>query len=65
MEPITLCGLVIVAFGLWVELEPTIIAVGKWICKSRIITMAFSPPTAQKPVYGRRMPICVAKVSHY
>lgn len=65
MEPITLCGLVIVAFGLWVELEPTIMAVGKWICKSRIFTMVISPPTVQKPVYGRRMPICVAKVSHY
>ena len=65
MEPITLCGLVIVALGLWVEFEPAVMAVIKWICKSRIITMVFSPPTAQKPVYVRRMPICVAKVSHY
>lgn len=65
MEPITLCGLVIVAFGLWVELEPTIMAVVKWICKSSIITMVISPQTAQKPVFIRRMPICVAKISHY
>ena len=65
MEPITLCGLVIVAFGLWVELKPVMMAVFKWLYKSRIITMVISPPTAQKPVYVRRMPICVAKVSHY
>jgi len=53
MEPITLCGLVIVAFGLWVEFEPTMIAFVKWICKSRIITMVISQPTVQKPVYVR------------
>jgi len=64
MEPITLCGLVIVAFGLWVELESTMMAVGKWIYKNRIITMVILPPTVQRPVFIRRMPICVAKVSH-
>ncbi len=65
MEPIKLCGLVIVAFGLWVEFEPTMMAVVKWICKNRIISMITTPPTVQKPVYVRSMPIGVAKASHY
>ena len=65
MEPITLCGLVIVALGLWVEFEPAVMAVIKWICKSRIIKAIISQSTVQKPVYIRRMPICVAKASHY
>jgi hypothetical protein len=62
MEPITLCGLVVVMFCLWVELEPAVRAVVNKACKSRWFT---SQPTAQKPVYVRRMPICVAKGFHY
>lgn len=65
MEPITLCGLVIVAFGLWVEFEPVVMAFVKMICKSRFFTAIISQSTAQKPVYVRRMPIGVVKVSHY
>jgi hypothetical protein len=53
MEPITLCGLVIVAFGLWVEFEPVMMAVFKWIGKSRIIALVISQPPVQKPVYVR------------
>jgi len=65
MEPITLCGLVIVMFGLWVELEPVVMAVVKTICKSRFFTAIISPSTVQKPVHVRRMPMGVAKVSPY
>ncbi|NVN92165.1 MAG: hypothetical protein HXX11_16400 [Desulfuromonadales bacterium] len=61
MEPITLCGLVIVMFGLWVELEPAVRAVGKKIRKSKFFANGVSNSTFQKPVYVGRMPICLAK----
>jgi hypothetical protein len=61
MEPITLCGLVIVVFGLWVEFEPAIKSFVKMICKSKFFTDVLSNSEVQRPVYGRRMPICVAK----
>jgi hypothetical protein len=61
MEPITLCGLVIVMFGLWVEFEPAVKAFANMICKSKFITDIVSNSKVQKPVYGQRMPICVAK----
>jgi hypothetical protein len=61
MEPITLCGLVIVVFGLWVELEPRIIAVVRVICNSRIYKEVFSQPVVQRPAYEGRIPVCVAK----
>jgi len=61
MEPITLCGLVIVIFGLWVEFEPVVMAVVKMICKSRFYKVIMSQSTAQKPVCVRRIPACVAK----
>jgi hypothetical protein len=61
MEPITLCGAVIVMFGLWVEFEPRVKAVVSVICKSRFYSEIISQPTVKKPVYVRRMPICVAK----
>lgn len=64
MEPITLCGLVIVMFGLWVEFEPAVKAAARVICKSNFFTVIISPPTVQKPVYVR-MPICLAKAFHY
>ncbi len=65
MEPITLCGAVIVMFGLWVEFEPALRAVTRTICKSRLIAEILSQPTVQRPAYVRRMPICVAKASNY
>jgi len=61
MEPITLCGLVIVMFGLWVEFEPTVLAVVRAIGNSRIYKELFSPSTVQRPKYVARMPVCFAK----
>jgi hypothetical protein len=65
MEPITLCGAVIVIFGLWVEFETALKAVVRVICKSKLFTDIISSSTVQRPVYVRRMPICVAKGFHY
>lgn len=65
MEPITLCGLVIVMFGLWVEFEPTVKAALKAVCKSRFFAEILSSSQVQKPVYVKRMPICLAKAFHY
>ncbi len=65
MEPITLCGLVIVAFGFWVEFEPVLMAAVKKLYTGRFIVAIISQTKVQKPVYvARRMPICVAKLSH-
>jgi hypothetical protein len=64
MEPITLCGAVIVIFGLWVEFEPRIMAVAKWISGITFFADIFSHSKARKPVYASRMPICLAKTSH-
>jgi hypothetical protein len=63
MEPITLCGAVIVVFGLWVEFEPGVMAVVKRISKIRFFAEIFSQSAARRPVYVRRMPICLAKIS--
>jgi len=56
MELITLCGLVIVVFGLWVEFELAVKAVVKMIRNNKAV---------QHPVYKSRMPICLAKLPHY
>jgi hypothetical protein len=61
MEPITLCGLIIVMFGLWVEFESVVRAVVRVIYKSKLFAEVISHSTVQRPVYVRRMPICVAK----
>ena len=65
MEPITLCGAVIVIFGLWVEFEPRVMAVVRGINKSKLFAKIISQSSVQRPVYVRRMPICLAKTSHY
>lgn len=65
MEPITLCGAVIVVFGLWVEFEPAVKAVVRVICKSKLFTEMISQSAVQRPVYVTRMPICFAKAPHY
>lgn len=65
MEPITLCGLVSVMFGLWVEFEPAVKAVVKAICRSTFFTEVIPHSPVQKPVNVNRMPICLAKTSHY
>jgi hypothetical protein len=61
MEPITLCGLVIVMFGLWVEFRSTVMAVVRAIGNSRMYKELFSQPTKQQPVYVGRIPACFAK----
>jgi hypothetical protein len=61
MEPITLCGLVIVMFGLWVEFEPTVVAVVRVIANSTMYKEVFSQSAVQRPVYGGRVPVCFAK----
>lgn len=65
MEPITLCGAVIVAFGLWVEFEPAVKAVVRVICKSKLFAAIISQSAVHRPVYVTRMPICFAKASYY
>lgn len=51
MEPITLCGAIIVAFGLWVEFEPKLRAIAKAICNSKFSTEMISKATVQSPAY--------------
>lgn len=55
MEPITLCGAVIVAVGLWVEFEPIILKVARTISGSRIMMAITSSPPEQKPLYVKYM----------
>lgn len=64
MEPITLCGLIIVLFGLWVEFEPRIMAVVNWIRRSRLFTCLTSQSPVQPTAYVRRMPLDAARSSH-
>ena len=64
MEPITLCGLIIVMFGLWVEFEPAVRSVVKMIRRCRLFKEVVSNSTVQKPVYVSKMPICLAKGFH-
>jgi hypothetical protein len=48
MEPITLCGAVIVAFGLWVEFESIIMKVVRTISSSTIVAALMSSTKVQK-----------------
>jgi len=57
MEPITLCGAVILMFGLWVEFEAELRAVKKMICTSKLFKAATSHSTGRRPAYVRRMPV--------
>ena len=63
MEAITVCASAIVVFGLWVEFEPAIKALVNMICKSKFVARFVTNYVVQKPTYGLRMPICVAKVT--
>jgi len=65
MEPILLCGLVIVVFGLWVEFEPIVKTVVKMIRNSKFFKGIFVNSTVQNPVYLSRMPVCLSKPSSY
>ncbi len=51
MEPITLCGVIILAFGLWVEFEPIIMKAAKAISCSTGMTVLAPPRPVQKPLY--------------
>ena len=64
MEPITLCGLVIVMFGLWVEFEPGLKSIAMAVYRCKIFAEIISPSTVQRPAYLRKMPICAAKAFH-
>lgn len=64
MELITLCGLAIVAFGLWVELELAAKRIVKMIRNSRFMKDGTNTPVRQ-PVLMVRMPMCLAKLPHY
>lgn len=64
MEPITLCGGIILLFGLWLEFEPLLKSLFKKICNSKFYKWVVSESTAssaQRPIYGKRQPICFAK----
>lgn len=55
MEPITLCGAVIVAVGLWVEFESIIMKAARAITSSSIIKTITSATTVEKPLYVKYM----------
>ena len=50
MEPITLCGAVIVAFGLWIEFESIVRILVRAVCKSKILVGIMSLVSEQRPV---------------
>jgi hypothetical protein len=64
MEPITLCGLVIVLFGLWVELEPALMRAVRRIRSFRLFTAIMTQPAAPARAYSGKMPVCLARSSH-
>lgn len=53
MEPITLCGAVILAFGLWVEIEPMVRLVIKTVRNSRFLAVVPRQST-RRPVYVKK-----------
>jgi hypothetical protein len=65
MEPITLCGLVIVLFGVWVELEPKIMRAFRRVRSCRLFAAIMTQPTVPDSSYTTKMPVCLAKSSHY
>jgi hypothetical protein len=53
MEAVTLCGLVIVTFGLWVEFEPVVKALARVFCHNNIVRSMVNIRTVeQKPAYS-------------
>jgi len=57
MEPITLCGAVILVFGLWVEFEPVLVTAGRNIRASEWFKNNFARTPAIRPnrdVYVRK-----------
>jgi len=60
MEPITLCGVIMVMFGLWDEFGATVKSMPKRIGICKPSTRASANLSTQKVVYRSRMPICLA-----
>ncbi|BCS55051.1 hypothetical protein [Geobacter sp. SVR] len=54
MEPITVCGLVIVMFGLWVEFEPTVKLLARKVSQSKILKGIPAWLTPAQPVHANR-----------
>lgn len=54
MEPITLCGIVIVAFGCWIEFEATLKALAKIVGSSRMLAGITSLFSDQAPGYTNK-----------
>ncbi len=55
MEPITLCGIVIVAFGLWIECESLVKRFARSFCRSNLLKGIIAMATAErKPVFVNR-----------
>jgi hypothetical protein len=55
MEPITLCGIVIVAFGLWIEYELLVKRFARSFCRSNLLKGIIAMATAErKPVLVNR-----------
>ncbi|GFE61834.1 hypothetical protein [Geobacter sp. AOG2] len=55
MEPITLCGIVIVAFGLWIEGESLVKRLARSFCRSNLLKRIMAlAPSEQKPVFANR-----------
>lgn len=50
MEPITLCGAVIVAFGLWIEFESRLRILARAVSKSEMSARIMSLGSEQRPV---------------
>jgi hypothetical protein len=55
MEPITLCGVVILAVGLWEEFESIILKAARAISNCSIMTSIRSSPTEQRALYVKYM----------
>jgi len=62
MEPITLCGAVIVVFGLWVEFEAVIMKGARAISGCAIMTALLSSMKEQRPVVSMSPGRCAVTV---
>ena len=55
MEPITLCGIVIVAFCFWIECESLVKRFAHSFCRSNLMNGIIGMVTAeQKPIFANR-----------
>jgi hypothetical protein len=55
MEPITLCGIVIVVFGLWIECESLVKRFARSLCRSNLLKGIIAMAIAErKPVFANR-----------